>query len=136
MNPTGSAVSAGFTQSSSINLGTLGNNGGSTQTIPLLTGSAAIDAGDDAACPATDQRGVTRPQGTACDIGAYEVNSFPPETKIDAAPALVSRSSSGSVFFSSSQGAGSFECWLDGAEMTPLREPASCDRAGGRLSHL
>jgi len=23
--------------------------------------------------PATDQRGVTRPQGPACDIGAFEV---------------------------------------------------------------
>jgi hypothetical protein len=34
-------------------------------------GSAAIDAG--AGCPSTDQRGVLRPAGTACDIGAYEL---------------------------------------------------------------
>ena len=54
-------------------LGTLGNYGGSTQTIPLLAGSSAIDAGNDATCPATDQRGVGRPQGAHCDIGAYEV---------------------------------------------------------------
>ncbi len=52
--------------------GGLGNHGGPTQTIPLLEGSPAIDAGDDILCPATDQRGVTRPQGAACDIGAYE----------------------------------------------------------------
>jgi hypothetical protein len=68
----------GFTNSSSILLGTLGNYGGLTQTIPLLTGSSAIDAGDDASCPATDQRGVTRPQGAHCDIGAYEYQ--PPVT--------------------------------------------------------
>jgi PKD domain-containing protein len=39
---------------------------------PLLPSSPAIDAGDNAICPATDQRGVIRPQGAACDIGAYE----------------------------------------------------------------
>jgi CSLREA domain-containing protein len=53
-------------------LGTFGDYGGSTQTIPLLPGSPAIDAGDDASCAATDQRGVTRPQGAHCDIGAFE----------------------------------------------------------------
>ena len=41
-------------------------------TSNLLTGSLAIDAGDDAACPATDQRGISRPQGAHCDIGSYE----------------------------------------------------------------
>jgi hypothetical protein len=50
----------------------LGNYGGATQTIPLLAGSSAIDTGNDAVCPATDQRGVARPQGAHCDIGAYE----------------------------------------------------------------
>ncbi|MBI3170637.1 MAG: sortase [Chloroflexi bacterium] len=51
-------------------LDTLADNGGLTQTHALLAGSPAIDAG--AGCPATDQRGVARPQGAACDIGAYE----------------------------------------------------------------
>jgi predicted outer membrane repeat protein len=55
-----------------INLGPLADNGGSTQTMALLPGSAAIDAGNNAVCPATDQRGVARPQG-ACDVGAFEV---------------------------------------------------------------
>ncbi len=54
-------------------LGPLGDYGGFTQTIPLLTGSSAIDAGNNATCATTDQRGVTRPQGAYCDIGAYEV---------------------------------------------------------------
>ena len=60
------------------NLGPLADNGGPTQTMALQTGSVAIDAGDDAICAADpvnnlDQRGVTRPQGTHCDIGAFEV---------------------------------------------------------------
>ena len=54
------------------NLGTLGAYGGFTQTFPLLGGSSAIDTGNDAVCPATDQRGVARPQGVHCDMGAYE----------------------------------------------------------------
>ncbi len=42
--------------------------------MALLLGSPAIDHGGTAAdgCPATDQRGVIRPQGAACDIGAFE----------------------------------------------------------------
>ena len=52
-------------------LGPLADNGGPTDTQALLLGSPAIDAGENTACPATDQRGVGRPQG-GCDIGAYE----------------------------------------------------------------
>lgn len=54
-------------------LGPLEDNGGPTATRALLIGSPAIDAGDTAPCPATDQRGVARPQGSGCDIGAYEL---------------------------------------------------------------
>jgi predicted outer membrane repeat protein len=54
-------------------LGPLADNGGPTMTHGLLSGSPAIDAGDDALCPDVDQRGVTRPQGLHCDIGAYEL---------------------------------------------------------------
>ncbi len=62
------------TNSSTILLGTLGDYGGTTQTIPLLSGSSAIDAGDPSACPETDQRGFSR-AGT-CDIGAYAVRKI------------------------------------------------------------
>jgi predicted outer membrane repeat protein len=51
----------------------LAENGGYTQTMALGSGSPAIDVGGvNSACASTDQRGVTRPQGRACDLGAYE----------------------------------------------------------------
>lgn len=49
-------------------LGTLGDYGGPTPTVPLLANSPAINAGSS--CPATDQRGFAR--NGVCDIGAYE----------------------------------------------------------------
>jgi len=57
------------------NLGPLQDNGGQAQTISLGSGSAAIDKipSSGAGCPATDERGVRRPSGSGCDIGAYEV---------------------------------------------------------------
>ncbi len=58
---------------SNAGLDVLADNGGPTLTHRLLPGSPAIDAADSTACPATDQRGVTRPQGTACDVGAFEL---------------------------------------------------------------
>jgi CSLREA domain-containing protein len=59
-------------------LGPLHDNGGPTWTHALLAGSPAIDAGDDAAAPPTDQRDLARPQGPASDIGSFEleVNIF------------------------------------------------------------
>ncbi len=54
-------------------LGTLNNNGGPTLTEALGSGSPAIDAGDNALCPATDQRGASRSENATCDIGAYEL---------------------------------------------------------------
>lgn len=61
----------------------LKNNGGPTQTIALTSGSPALDAfpvDAEGICTAgdgtpilTDQRGVSRPQSNACDIGAYEL---------------------------------------------------------------
>ena len=65
------------TQASPIDplLGALADNGGPTQTHALLTGSPAIDAAGDCVADlsiTTDQRGISRPQGTACDIGAFE----------------------------------------------------------------
>ena len=66
-------------------IGTLSNNGGLTPTVPLLAGSPAID---HALCVggapefATDQRGVARPQGAACDTGAFELAPTPATTPL------------------------------------------------------
>ena len=55
-------------------LGALANNGGPTQTLLPLAGSPLLDAIPPASCGATvDQRDITRPQGTGCEIGAVEV---------------------------------------------------------------
>jgi len=59
-------------------------NGGTLAVHALADGSLAIDAGDNATCPAVDQRGATRPvdgdgNGTAiCDIGAFEYGGILP----------------------------------------------------------
>jgi hypothetical protein len=66
-------------------LGTWGYYGGPTPTIPLLSGSPAIDAGNPGGCTdgqgillKTDQRGMPRPDPEdtgGCDMGAYESQS-------------------------------------------------------------
>ena len=66
-------------------LGPLQNNGGPTNTMALLSGSPAIDAGNPGGCTesqgnllTTDQRGMPRPNkedASGCDIGAYERQS-------------------------------------------------------------
>jgi hypothetical protein len=64
-------------------LGALGDHGGPTQTIPLLPGSPAINAGTAAGAPGTDQRGV--PRGSVVSIGAFQATASafvltPPDT--------------------------------------------------------
>jgi CSLREA domain-containing protein len=53
-------------------LGPLANNGGPTDTHALSASSPAINAANATGCSGTDQRGIARPQGGACDIGAFE----------------------------------------------------------------
>ncbi|MEX2273937.1 MAG: choice-of-anchor Q domain-containing protein [Actinomycetota bacterium] len=60
-----------FTASSNLGLGTLGDEGGPTETVPVTASSDARGAADDAFCGSTDQRGVPRPDG-GCDVGAYQ----------------------------------------------------------------
>jgi len=64
-------------------LGGLASNGGPTQTMALLCGSPAIDAGTATGAPSTDQRGLARVGNV--DIGAYEVQFIiSPATLTDA----------------------------------------------------
>jgi hypothetical protein len=61
----------------SADLGTLGAHGGPTHTIPLKSGSPALNIASKAHCDGlkVDQRGVKRPQKTKCDAGAYELKA-------------------------------------------------------------
>lgn len=83
----------GGTVPTALNLGSLTNNGGPTETIALLAGSTSaidqipISPGVCEAILSTDQRGFARANGsgeggTACDIGAFEYASFGPPTAI------------------------------------------------------
>ena len=59
-------------------LGALADNGGLTQTMLPGSGSSAINTGNAATCANAyvnniDQRGVSRPQGSVCDMGTVEV---------------------------------------------------------------
>jgi hypothetical protein len=72
----------GIQSCSSVTISTsdpnLGAATGSPAYFPLNSGSPAINAGDDIICAAapvsnTSQNGVTRPVGSHCDIGSYEL---------------------------------------------------------------
>ena len=57
----------------------LADNGGLTKTMALYANSPLVDAGDDNICANSlvnnvDQRGMARPYGSHCDIGAYELS--------------------------------------------------------------
>jgi CSLREA domain-containing protein len=101
-------------------LGPLADNGGSTDTEAPLTGSPAMDAGAD--CPSVDQRGVSRPRGAACEIGAYEL----------AAP-TVATSAAGSVGLTSAVLAGTLDPSL---RETSFRFEYGTTTAYGSLSPL
>ena len=81
-----SAANSSLFSVADVKLGTLDANGGPTKTMALGSGSPAISAGDDTACNDVttinklDQRGVSRPQGLHCDIGAYEYVTPPTVT--------------------------------------------------------
>jgi hypothetical protein len=67
----------------------IATNGGPTRTMALPAGSPAINAipAATAGCTGTtDQRGFARPQGTGCDIGAYEVIVTTGDTKPPTVP--------------------------------------------------
>jgi hypothetical protein len=71
-------------------LGLLQDNGGPTDTMLPAANSPLLNTGDSAHCTASDQRGVPRPQGAGCDIGAVERTS--PTT---GAPSVVNITSTG-----------------------------------------
>jgi hypothetical protein len=74
-------------------LGPLQNNGGPTQTMALNLGSAATDrvTPGTAACLPTDQRAIVRPQGPACDIGAFELVPASPAAATNTTPVITKK---------------------------------------------
>ena len=59
-----------------VKLGPLQDNGGPTWTHMPADDSPAVDTGGATCSTSTDQRGVARPYGAACDIGAVEWNDL------------------------------------------------------------
>ncbi len=68
------AANAGLTVDGNGNA-VLADNGGPTQTVALVVGGAAVDAG--ATALTVDQRGFKRPKRNGVDIGAFELNEAP-----------------------------------------------------------
>ncbi len=106
-------------------LGALTDFGGpGRQVFPLKSGSPAIDAGADNECPSTDQRGVARPQGSHCDIGAYEVRRAPLTVTVNQAATQPDPTNVGPIHFT--------------AVFTPFVDPATFDASdvtlGGTVS--
>ena len=118
------------------------NDGGPTILHPLKPGSPAIDAGDMAACPPTDQSGHPRPDvpTTACDIGADEYNETPPIINV---PEKIVEESEGPVKVaytasaeSSDDAVRKFECTPpSGSEFDPGKTTVTCKAIDGHESH-
>ncbi len=97
-------------------LGSLASNSGPTQTLALLPGSPAIDAGDDVTCAGdyidgVDQRGITRPQGSHCDIGAFELVQYTISGNAGVAGATLSYTD-GSAKTATADGDGNYSLWV------------------------
>jgi len=81
--------SCGFSAGDNVTdlfLGQLADNGGPTLTHLPQPGSRAIDNGTSTGAPATDQRGIKRPQLAGVDVGAVEVV---PQTFQDTDPSIL-----------------------------------------------
>jgi hypothetical protein len=99
--------------------------GGETATLPIPANSPAVDL---APCSGvTDQRDLPRPQGAACDAGAYEVDQ-PPDVILDSGPSGVISNGTVTFTFHSDEPGVSFQCKLDGqtpGTFTPCVSPVS-----------
>ena len=94
-------------------LGALASNGGPTQTMVPNAGSPAIDAGNPAGCLGlggsaltVDQRGLARPFGPRCDIGAVEAQTVPPSLTAAFNPATITAGQSSTLTFTITNPAG------------------------------
>ena len=68
--PATPATNSAIVSFADLKLGEFSYRGYTNKTIPLLSGSVALDFWSG--CTGNDQHGFSRPQGTSCDVGAYE----------------------------------------------------------------
>jgi hypothetical protein len=98
---------------------------GETAVLTIPASSPAVDL---APCSGvTDQRDLPRPQGTACDAGAYEVDQ-PPDVILDSGPSGVISGGTVTFTFHSDEPGVGFQCKLDGqtpGSFTPCVSPVS-----------
>jgi chitodextrinase len=116
-------------------LDALASNGGSTQTMALPAGSPALDAippSTPGCAGTTDQRGITRPQGKGCDIGAYELvattgDTTPPSVPTGVAATSVTSSSVSLKWNASSDNVGvtGYTIYRNGASVGTTGGPAA-----------
>ncbi|CAB4683608.1 unannotated protein [freshwater metagenome] len=71
--PASPATNSAIVSFADLKLGDLAYRGNATKTVPLLSGSVALNFWNG--CTGTDQIGISRPQGSSCDVGAYERSS-------------------------------------------------------------
>lgn len=112
-------------------LGALASNGGPTMTMALLAGSPAIDRAtsclDQQVTPqavTVDQRSTMRPQGPACDSGAFELDYVAPVTILGSHPPHRTRKRKVSFGFSSSEAGSHFQCRIDKKAFAACSSPA------------
>ncbi|MDX1992516.1 MAG: choice-of-anchor Q domain-containing protein [bacterium] len=87
----------------------LANNGGLTPTRALPGNSPAVDTGVCAL--AADQRGIVRPQGAGCDVGAFELGQS--GITLSAPPNTISHSLGNPTYTWTDVGANSYDFYLD-----------------------
>ena len=91
---------------------TLVNAGGQTDVFTIPATSPAFDRVPG--CPGADQRDFGRPQGPACDSGAYEIDQAPDTALSGTGPTFT---------FSSPEPGVTFQCALDPAAFAPCTSP-------------
>ncbi len=114
-------------------LDAIADNGGLVLTMALQPASLAVDGGVSP-CPATDARGVTRPQNGQCDSGAYEFegpfpppDTTPPDTQYLSGPVQDTEATSIFTFAGTDDTTAAadllFECRLLETDLTEPPEP-------------
>lgn len=108
----------------------LGELTGSPAYFPLRVNSPAINGvtyNGSNGCPTTDQRGAARPQGSACDIGAYE---YPADTTAPAVTSFSAASPSSSLGVTITDFSGTDNLGVAGYLITESATPPSAGASG------